>query len=118
MFHVEEDFSDEKNDSVLITLKSGGHKMSRSRKKWCAGGNCGGSNYEWFRKEHRRERRIVNQLLNTFHDDTLLPHPTKKYCDPWDSPQDGKHIYWFEGEYKAGKLDVWAESLYKKFLRK
>lgn len=88
--------------------------MSRSRKKVCAGGICCGSNHEWYKDEHRRERRVVRQILNTCQDDSLLPD-SKEFADPWCSPTDGKHIYYYEGEVKKGMVD---KKTYMRWVRK
>lgn len=91
--------------------------MSRSRKKFCGAGICCGSNHEWFRMEHRRERRTVKQILHTFLDETLLPHP-KQYGDPWLSPTDGKRIYWGNFEIKKDHFSEDTKLLYIKYMRK
>jgi hypothetical protein len=88
--------------------------MSRSRKKVCAGGICCGSNHEWYKVEHRRERRAVKQKLLVYQDDPLLPG-SKEFGDPWMSPTDGKHIYYYEGEVKRGLVD---KKTYRRWVRK
>lgn len=91
--------------------------MSNSYKKVCAGGNATGSNHEWYKDEHRRERRTTKQVLNTFLDETLLPHP-KQYCNPWLSPTDGKRIYWGNFEIKKDHFSEDTKLLYIKYMRK
>ena len=68
--------------------------MSRSKKKICGGGICCGSNHEWSKAEHRRERQMVKQIILSFMDETRIPHP-KYWGDPWLSPSDGKSVYWW-----------------------
>lgn len=88
--------------------------MSRSRKRICAGNICCGTNHEWSKDEHRRERREVKQKLLIYQDDSILPHP-KEFSNPWDSPTDGKHIYYYEGELKRGLVD---RETYMRWIRK
>lgn len=91
--------------------------MSRSHKKVCAGGICTGSNHEWFKQEHRRERRTVKQLLHIFQDETLLPH-RRHYANPYESPTDGWRIYWYPEVMIKDHFDDWERKMYKKLLRK
>lgn len=94
--------------------------MSNSYKKICICGICSGSNHEWFKKEHRRERRFVKQILHSFVEegDTRLPHPTKKYCNMWSSPSDGRTLHWGNFEIKKDHIEDWKKDMYIKLMRK
>lgn len=93
--------------------------MSRSRKRVCGGGICTGSNHEWTKSEHRRERHAVKQKLYFFMDEDKLPHP-KQYHNWWSSPSDGKIVHWWPWEFRSDEFQrhEWKIKSYNKMIRK
>ena len=78
--------------------------MSRSYRKTPIVGFCAGSDKEFKKDEHRRERRASKVFLETWLDEDKLPSPVS-YGNPWASPKDGKMYLSRESimQYKWGR---------------